>query len=260
MRNLTFDDLRLGLKDVLETHNDDLDRSITGKVYRPLIARKREEIEGLPESVLRGLPFAAELTEADSTHDSMGAAIHHVTLAILHCPAIDEPTKEIAARAQETFVPSLGTLQARYADQAAFAHRKRPAFDAMRPELEQITVPGGTNLAEWIAVFLDQGDKIGSLLHGRAEAGVGVETSTAGGALRSSVIGLLGRFRQAIRDEVASGAPLPKDYEARLFAFIDQLDRTRAEAAKRRVGAKPAQPEERPEPPKTSNEEPPVCS
>lgn len=39
MRNLTLDDLRLGLKDLLEEHAEDLDRSVTGRLYRPLLAQ-----------------------------------------------------------------------------------------------------------------------------------------------------------------------------------------------------------------------------
>lgn len=237
MRNLTLDDLRLGLKDLLEDHDEDLDRSITGKIYRPLIAQKRAELEGMSETAERSLPFAAELAEVDAAHDALGASIHHLTQAIILNPAIHPDTKDIAARAQQAFVPTLGVLQSRYADQAAHAHRKRPIFDTLRPELERIDVPGGSNLAEWVVTFLDQGDRIGRLLDKRAEAGVGGETSLNGGALRSNVIGLLGRFRQAIRDEVTSGATLPSDYEARIFAFIDQLDRTRAEANKRRARA-----------------------
>jgi len=260
MRNLTLDDLRLGLKDLLEDHDEDLDRSLTGKLYRPLIAQKRAELEGLSETTERSLPFAAELAETDAAHDAMGASIHHLTQAIILNPAIDDDTKDVASRTQQAFVPTLGVLQARYADQAAHTHRKRPIFNELRPDLERIQVPGGSNLAEWVVTFLDQGDRIGRLLDRRAEAGVGVgvEASATGGALRSSVIGLLGRFRQGIRDEVASGATLPSDYEARIFAFIDQLDRTRAEANKRRARTKgqegPSQ-----QPPKSDGDDPPPC-
>lgn len=255
MRHLTLDDLRLGLKDLLEDHDEDLNRSMTGKLYRPLIAQKRAELEGLSESTERSLPFAAELAETDAAHDALGASIHHLTQAIILNPAIDESTKEVAARTQQAFVPTLGVLQARYADQAAAADRKRPLFDELRPELERIDVPGGSNLAEWVVTFLDQGDRIGQLLDKRAEAGVGVEKVAHGGVLRSSAVGLLGRFRQAIRDEVASGADLPSDYEARIFAFIDQLSRTRAEAEKRRV-SKTSAPSSEP----SAGEEPPPCS
>lgn len=261
MRNLTFDDLRLGLKDILETHATDLNLSITGKVYAPLLTAKRNEIEAQPEAVLRGLPFAAELAEADAAHDAMGSAIHHYTQALLFHPAIDDETKDIAIRAQQSFVPALNVLTARYVDEAAFAHRKRPVFNEVHAELSRIPVPGGSTLAEWIAAFLDKGDEIGRLLHERAEAGIEVEKPPHAGVLRNNVIGLLGRFRQAIRDEVASGALLPSDYEARLFVFIDQLSRSRAEAEKRRVGAKAGATKAAPgvaEPP--AETEPPVCS
>lgn len=235
MRSLTLDDLRLGFKDLLEAHAEDLDRSVTGKLYRPLLEKKAAEIESLPESAIGGAPFAAELAEADAAHDALGAAIFHLTQALVLHPGIDETTKDIAQRAQQTFVPALGILQARYADQAAFTLRKRPAFDELRPELERIPMPDGSSLAAWVAAFLDQGDRIGRLLDERAEAGVKEGKSPRPpGAVRGSAIGLLGRFRQAIRDEVATNPDLPDDYEARLFAFLDQLDETRAEATKRR--------------------------
>lgn len=235
MRSLTLDDLRLGFKDLLEAHAEDLERSVTGKLYRPLLEQKAAEIESLRASALGKAPFAAELAEADAAHDALGAAIHYMTQALLLHPGIDETTKDLAQRAQQTFVPALGILQARYADQAAFALRKRPAFDELRPELERIPMPDGSSLAAWVAAFLDQGDRIGRLLDERAEAGVKEEKSPRRpGAVRSSALGLLGRFRQAIRDEAAMNRDLPDDYEARLFAFLEQLDQTRAEAAKRR--------------------------
>jgi len=239
MRSLTLDDLRLGFNDLLEEHADDLERSITGKLYRPLLEQKAAEIEGLPGAALGGAPFAAELAEADAAHDALGAAIFHLTQAIVMHPGFDETTKDLAQRAQQTFVPALGILQARYADQAAFALRKRPAFDELRPALERIPMPDGSNLATWVAAFLDQGDRIGRLLDERAEAGVGeVRAAHSVMAVRSTAVGLLGRFRRAIRDEMASSSDLPRDYEARLFAFLDQLDQSRREARKRR---KPSQ-------------------
>lgn len=248
MRHLTLGDLRLALKDILDTHASDLDRSTTGKVYRPLLVQKRAEIEAQPEATPRGAAYAADLAEVDARHDAYGAAIYHLTLAVLLHPAVDAATKDIALRAQETFVPALGVLSARYADEAAHAHRKRAAFEALRPELEQIAVPGGAKLSGWVEGFLDHGDRIGELLHGRAEAGALAAPSFDGGALKSSTVGLLGRFRQAIRDEIASGLVLPKDYEARLFALVDLLNDSRAEAQKRRVGTKQAGAEPSPEP------------
>lgn len=257
MRNLTLGDLRLGLKDLLEKHAEDLDRSMTGKLYRPLLAQKRDEIESLPESALGGTPFAAELAETDAAHDALGAAIYHFTQAIVLHPSLDETTKAIAQRTQQTFVPSLGVLQARYADQAAFAHRKRPAFQEMRCELERIAVPGG-NLAEWVLAFLDQGDRIARLLDERAETTAVEEKPLPHSAMtvRSTAVGLLGRFRQAIRDEMASNRDLPTDYEARLFAFLDQLDKTRAEAKKRRKSSQ----ESTNGPESSTNNEPPTCA
>lgn len=236
MQNLTLGDLRLSLKDVLDTHAEDVALSITGKVYYPLLAAKRAEIEALPDAVIRGVPLATELAETDALHDGVGAAIYHFTQAILLHPRINEVTKDTAMRAQKTFVPALGVLSARYAEEAAHANRKRIPLADLRPLLEQLKVPcAGESLYDWISSFLDLGDTIGDLLHGRSEAYIDIGKAPHAGVLRASSIGLLRRFRQAIRDEVASGAPLPDKYEARLFAFIDQLSQTRAQAERRRV-------------------------
>lgn len=240
MRHLTLGDLRLGLKDILETHAEELVLSVAGKLYQPLLSKKRAEIEAQPEPRVHGAAFVAELAEADAHHDALGAAVFYLTQAVLIHPTLDEATKEIAMRAQRAFVPELGVLAARYVDEAAHAHRKRDAFDSLRPELEQFVAPGGANLGDWVASFLDHGDRIGALLQARAEIGATAVAPVDGGALKSSTIGLLGRFRQAIRDEVAMGADLPKGYEDRLFAFLDQLDRSRVDAKKRRAAGRHA--------------------
>lgn len=55
------------------------------------------------------------------------------------------------------------------------------------------------------------------------------ENAAATAPLRSASVGLLGRFRDALRDEIdEEGSALPKDHEAKLFAYIDQLAAQRA--------------------------------
>ncbi len=71
----------------------------------------------------------------------------------------------------------------------------------------------------------------GSLLRERAKLVHTGENAAIAGPLRSATVGLLGRFRDALRDEIEeAGSVVPQTHEAVLFAYIDQLAAQRAHA------------------------------
>jgi hypothetical protein len=64
-----------------------------------------------------------------------------------------------------------------------------------------------------------------------AEQVATADDASGNGALRASAVGLLSRFREALRDELADDTnKLPADHEARLFAYFDKLATDRASA------------------------------
>jgi hypothetical protein len=239
MRNLTLGDLKLGLNDLLEKRSADLKSCQAGALYGPMLTAKRDAINGLPEALTGGRPLAAQLAEADVWHDGYGGAVWHLTEAILRHPDLPANLVEAAERVREAFIPSLGVLKETYADQAAAAKENRPSLKELGDELKAIDVPGGKTLHTWVSAFLKAGDNLDKLLSDRAmtgaEAGEGAK-DTAG--LRSATIGMLGRFRAAVADEVGSNAKLPKNLDGRLFGYFDELSQARAKQGKAVKGAK----------------------
>ncbi|MEO5731949.1 MAG: hypothetical protein ABI134_28005, partial [Byssovorax sp.] len=65
----------------------------------------------------------------------------------------------------------------------------------------------------------------------------GAENAKQAASLRAATIGLLGRLRSSIQDEVVGGAKLPEGYEAKLFATFDELHKRREDAAHRKATA-----------------------
>ncbi|MDC3953070.1 hypothetical protein [Polyangium jinanense] len=232
MRNLTLGDLRLSLRDLLDTRVDELRLSKTGKLYEPRLRKKQTEIESIPDPALTQAPLAAELASTDGLHDGLGTAIHYVCLAVEAHPMLAPSKKDAAKRIRETFIPQLAVLRRPYIDEAAAALDSRKQLDALEPDLTAITTPGGGNLFAWATDFLAAGDSIDSLLRERAKLLACAENAASTAPLRASTLGLLGRFRDALRDELEEEASLlPANYEASLFAYIDKLSADRARAA-----------------------------
>jgi hypothetical protein len=240
MRNLTIADLKLALRNLLGERKADLLLSGAGKLYEKQLAARLKDIEALPEALTGGRPLAADLAETDETHDSLGEALFYYGEAILRLPTAPADVKAAAQRIRDTFVPRLGVLRDSYADEAAAAAKNRRALAELKSELEAMPVPvptGGT-LLDWATAFVDCGDKLDKLLDARSLTGTGLLPAQVI-QLRTTTIGVLGRFRGALADELAVEAELPRDLDMRVFSYIDQLQAMRlaqARAGKRSKG------------------------
>jgi len=92
-----------------------------------------------------------------------------------------------------------------------------------------LKTPESATLLAWASAFVQAGDDIDALLRARADIQNTSEDASVTAPLRSATIGLLGRFRDALRDEIEEeGSALPKDHEAKLFAYLDELAVNRA--------------------------------
>lgn len=229
MRHLTVGDLKLALRDLLGPNLAELQKSQTGQLYEGRLRVKQRALDAIPEPTGRVMPLADELGEQDATYDGLGAAIHYLCLAVEIHPALAPTLKTAARETRETFVPQLGVLRRPYADEAATALEKRPELLRLKHELKGLSVPGGGTLEHWAKAFLDAGDAIDRLLRERAKLLNTGENAAATAPLRSSTVGLLSRFRDALRDEIEEdGSALPREHEATLFAYVDQLSAQRA--------------------------------
>jgi hypothetical protein len=241
MNRLTLGDIKLGLKDLLSVRLEDVKQSAFGGLYVPMLTAKQEAIDALPDAMTSGLPLAAQLAETDDEHDGLGGAVWFVTEAVLRHPTLPPALRTAVAAIRAAFVPELAVLRKPHADEAAAAYNHRADLTRLEGELKSITVPGGETLYTWVKDFLDKGDQLGSLLALRGQAQAGVENAKQAAALRTGTIGLLGRLRSSIQDEVAGGAKLPEGYEAKLFATFDELSQRREAAAHRRAAGEAAE-------------------
>lgn len=232
MRHLNLGDLLLGLRNLATERKADLLLSSTGKLYAKKFAKQQAQIEALPEAVRSGRPLAQQLGDKDDDHDGFGEAIYYFIEAILRLPTAPPEVKDAARRIRDAFVPRLATLRASYADEAAAASRKRQALTTRQADLQSFGVPfpAGQTLYAWANSFVDAGEDLDKLLHDRSLASNDGLTPPAV-KVRSATLGLLSRFRAALLDEVEEDPALPRDLEARIFSYFDQLEEMRAQAA-----------------------------
>jgi hypothetical protein len=228
MRNLTLADLRLVLADMLDNRADVLKSTQTGKLYGPILAAKRKALENLPDPGA-SVPHTVveDINAVDAQHDGLGAAIWHYTEAVLGHPTISAELRDAARRVREAFIPDLGALRDSFADEAAAAAQNRPKLEKLAEDLRRFATPDGKTLHDWVAAFLDQGDKLARLLSARVPA-TGFEAFRQNTALRVTTIGLLGRFRAALADEMAEHPQKPRDLDAKIFGFVDEVSQKRA--------------------------------
>jgi hypothetical protein len=259
LRNLTIGDLKLGLRDLLGARVNELCLSSTGKLYEPRLRTKQKEIEAIPEAAGTQAPLVKELADTDVRHDGFGGAIFYLCRAIDAHPLLPSALKRAAEEIQETFVPALDVLRAPYADEAAAALDNRPELAKLKAELKSIATPGDGTLYDWVRGFLSAGDDIDKLLRKRAVLLATGENAGATGPLRGATVGLLGRFREALRDEIQeAGSKLPAGHEAQLFAYIDKLNADRA--ARGREAPDDAAPPPDPAPPPAGEAPPPAAN
>jgi hypothetical protein len=228
MRNLTMTDLRLGLADLFDKRGDTLKATQTGKLYGPILAAKRKAIDGVlaASAASARSSTTGDIGEIDELHDGLGAAVWHYTEAAIRHPFLDAETRAAARRVREAFIPDLGLLRDSYAHEAAAAQQNRPKLAELEADLRRLSTPDGKTLYDWVSAFLDQADRLSRQLSARSQA-TGYEAFRQHTALRVTTIGLLGRFRAALRDELAEHPALPRDLDARTFSYFDDLVRHR---------------------------------
>ncbi|MDI1434002.1 hypothetical protein [Polyangium sorediatum] len=236
MRHLNLGDLLLVLRNLSTERKDDLLLSGTGIVYAKMLAKQQAQIEALPEAMRGGRPLAQQLGDKDDEHDGYGEAIYYLTEALLRLPTAPAALKEAAQAVRDAFVPRLSTLRASYADEAAAASRKRHALDTRNAELQSIRVPFpvGATLYDWASSFVEAGEGLDKLLHNRSLVG-NDGLSAPAIKVRAVTLGLLSRFRAALVDEIEADPALPRDLEARVFGYLDDLQAMREQAAAARA-------------------------
>jgi hypothetical protein len=235
MRHLTLGDIKLALANLFEDRKEYLYATEMGKSYGPLLEKKRAAIDKLPDSLTSGRPLSDQLVETDAKHDGWGGALWYLLECIIRAPSASPELKAKAIRIRTAFIAKLGALRDTWADEAATAAKNRPKTEELKADLESIPTPTGETLDVWVSAFLAAGDKLGELLSDRAfiEA-AGLEGAEIA-SLRMTTIGLVSRFRTAVLDDMAERPELPRNLDALIFGFFDELNDRRIKAAKAEV-------------------------
>ncbi|MDI1475481.1 hypothetical protein [Polyangium sp. y55x31] len=242
MRHISLVALFVGLNDLLTNRKDALLCFASGAASIKLLTARRDALAKLP-SIAAGRPLVDDLGAADARHDALGYAVWHILEAYDRHPDIPEHIRAAARKIRAAFIPTLEDLGASYPAEAKAAMDRKPAFADLQSELALFPVAGGT-LSDWVESFLDAGIAIDSLLSARAD----LESKTRKDAarLRGEVIGLLNRTRKNLALELQEDPSLPKDLDARIFGYLDLLEKSAAEGQKGKASS------EIPPPPSTT--------
>ncbi len=217
---LTLSDLRLGMTDLLSKRATPLAASKSGVAYTPMLTQKRDALEALPAALL-ARPLSVQLAEADDGHDAFGRAIWCILEANLKLPDAPADRREAARRLRAVLVPTPKELNESYATEAELARERRKQLPSWKADLQLFPVSPTETLYDWTTRFLDAGDKLDTLLAQRADKTVASRSDAA--KLRTATLGILGRFRGALADEMAVDKTLPSDLDGQVFAYFDQL-------------------------------------
>jgi hypothetical protein len=232
---LNLNDCQVGLEDLCSKRHAALASTKVGKAQEDVLAAQKQEIDALPAALTGGRPLSDDLAATDDEHDGLGAAIWYATEAYLRAPNLDAKLTEAALRIRAAFIPQLAELNAAYADEAAAAVRRKDDPEALKADLMLFPIAGGGTLHDWTVAFVGKGQALSKLLSQRAD--INATTRKRAQALRSETIGILNDLRKAVAREQKRNPALPKDIDAQIFGYFDQLEEQRA-AANRAAKAK----------------------
>jgi hypothetical protein len=229
MKYTTYGDLRLGVRDLLENKAETASLAIAFRIYQDPLKARLEALESLHRA-LRGKPLSEELAGADGIHDSTGRALYYIGKAVEELTDIDENVRVTVIEIVGKVIPSLSLLRESYENEADRAANNRKVLESNAEFAEAFPFGKKHTMKSILAAHVGAGEKLNELLSKRADT-VAVETGSRTKELmtvRGVTIGLLNRFRQAVADEVAHNLALPRDLEAKIFSYFDQMEANRA--------------------------------
>jgi hypothetical protein len=230
MRHISLIALFVGLNDLLERRAVPLNSFASGAASVKLFTNKRNALAKLP-AVAAGRPLVDDLDATDSRHDALGHALYHFTQAYTRHPDTPAPVLNAAKKIRAAFIPTLEDLGSSYAAEAKAAMDRKPDLTNLQSELAMFPVSGGGTLEDWAESFLHAGTKLDELLSQRAD--IEKQNRKDAGRLRVELIGLLNRLRKTLDAELKDDPSLPRDLDARVFGYLDLLERHAADAAAR---------------------------
>lgn len=224
---ILLSELHLILPDLLTKKRHYYEETSAGAIYIPLLEKSRKAIDDLPSEVTTGTVLSAELGEADLKHDEYGGALWNFTAAYLKCPGVDEDVRAAAERIRKQFIPALSQLKDPYATEAKRAADREKTLGDYKSDLQMFPVISAkgdkkSTLYDWVKDFIEAGRSLDTLLSERADANY--DSRAGAPALRTTILGQLGRMRDALTDEVAANPKLSRTLVEDTFAYFDQME------------------------------------
>lgn len=228
MRNLTLQDVKAALPDLLDMRTDALATTHAGQIFLPMLSNLRRKLDALPEG--EDGELVAELAREDARHDGYASAVWFAVEAYLRLPVLEPGERRALEGLRDGLLPRPGELSAPYAHEAALAKQRANAMSPVhRAVLERYPVRGGATLLDWMRAYLESGERLQRLLSQQSVAesfGEGYEPLDAG-RLRGRAIGLLAQLRETLKHELYAEPERWQAIDDAVFSFIDQLSQHR---------------------------------
>jgi hypothetical protein len=236
MARPTTSDLNLFLGDLLSgDRKTQLLLAPCGVTYTALFTEKQHEFQKLPPLLLRERPLADELDVTDDLHDGYGAAVWFAMNSYLRLPEEAPEVHQEAELVLQVFIPSLSELKASYADEAARAKERLSTLTEHKELLQRFPVRANRTLYDLVEKFLLAGVRLDALLSERARRNAAkkedadAEQKTASKLLNETVK-LIRDCRSSMANDLKAQPKLPRNLDAQVFGYLDDLIARRAEA------------------------------
>jgi hypothetical protein len=224
MNRIRTGDLLLGLNDLFVAKIDLIRALASFLIFGPPL----DKIRTMLGSVYRGMtvtPLVKQLREKDAVHDSAGRLLYSLCSSFARLSTLSEERREFYLRIRDTFIPNLSILKMSYADESAAATLRLNDLETMKSLMEEIVLPENLTLYSLTATYLQAGVELGELMSSRVGEEIADEAKRTKqlNVVRAETLGLLGRFREALTEEVKGNEALPRDLPEQVFGYIDSL-------------------------------------
>jgi hypothetical protein len=229
MRNLTLQDVKAALPDLLDMRADALAPTHAGQIFLPMLSNLRRKLDALPEGDDGEL--VAALAREDARHDGFASALWYAVEAYLRLPVLEPGERGGLERLRDQLLPRPSELSAPYAHEAALAKERAAALTPdLRAVLERYPVRGGATLLDWMHGYFESGERLQRLLSQRSveeSFGSAYEPIDAG-RLRGRAVNLLAQLRDTLKHELHAEPERWQQIDDTVFSYFDQLSDHRA--------------------------------
>jgi hypothetical protein len=232
MNHITLGDLQTGLNDLFTNRLVDLRKSRIAQLYEDELLARRAEINALPiELTSAPRPLTERIDLADDEHDGAIRVLWYITQAALEDPLASPDLKAAAKKIREQLGLSLSDTRQKASDEIQIARGRAARVEELKPELTRFPLPGDRTLYDAARAYLAAAEELNTLLSERASLeAMSEEDRSRVRSLRPEIVGLFGRLRRAMGDEIRQNPELPRNLDAQVFGYFDELERIRAEA------------------------------